>query len=266
VVALAMTAAVLLGGGPLLVAQAAVSAVLVATIQPPTDGVDGSRFLDALLGGAVALVVNAIVPTDPVRLVRREAEPVLSELAGALDDIAAALAGRDRAAAARALERARRIDPATDRFHESIAVGQEMATFAPPRRRARAHLGVYERAVGQVDHAIRNTRVLARGAIRAVELDERVPDRAIEAVRDLARAVRALADELAARQGSGVAEDAALRAAAYSTAALEDTSNLSASVIVGQVRSTAVDLLRGLGMDREEATAAVRDARARLGA
>jgi hypothetical protein len=36
-------------------------------------------------------------------------------------------------------------------------------------------------------------------------------------------------------------------------------------VIVGQVRSTAVDLLRGMGMEGDEARSAVRDARARLG-
>jgi hypothetical protein len=264
VVALAMTVAVLVGGGPMLVSQAAVSAVLVATLQSSSSGVSGARFLDSLLGATIALLINALVPTDPIRLVRREAEPVLTELAGALDDAATALDERDRGAAERALERARGIDPATDRFRDALIAGREMAVLAPPRRRSRAHLSVYETAVEQVDHAVRNTRVLARGAIRAVELDERVPEAAIGAIRDLAAAVRAMADELAERDGAGVAEEAALRAAARSTAALEDTANLSASVIVGQVRSTAVDLLRGLGMDGEEATAAVRDARARL--
>ena len=41
---------------------------------------------------------------------------------------------------------------------------------------------------------------------------------------------------------------------------LERTGNLSVSVIVGQVRSTAVDLLRGTGMTYEDATVAVRAA------
>jgi hypothetical protein len=263
VVALAMTVAVLVGGGPLLVSQTAVSAVLVATLETSSSGLSGARFLDALLGAAIALLINALVPTDPIRLVRREAEPVLAELAAALDDVAQALDERDRAAAERALERARAIDPG-DRFRVAVTAGREMAMLAPPRRRSRAHLIVYATAVAEVDHAVRNTRVLARGAIRAVDLDEHVPDAAIGAIRDLATAVRAMAEELAERDDSGAAEDAALRAAACSTAALEDTANLSASVIVGQVRSTAVDLLRGLGMDGDEATAAVRDARARL--
>ncbi|HEU4657778.1 MAG TPA: FUSC family protein [Capillimicrobium sp.] len=265
VVALAMAAAIVLGGGPLLVSQAAVSAVLVATLQPPTaHGISGARFLDALLGGIVALVVNAAVPTDPLRLVRRAAEPVIGELAAALDDVAAALERRDLEAARAALRRARSIDPATAQLREALSAGRDQATLAPPRRRARGQLAVIAAATAQIDHAIRNTRVLARGAIRAVELDERVPPGAIASIRDLAAAVRGLGEALAGREPSLDAEDAALRAAARSTAALEETSNLSASVIVGQVRSTATDLLRGLGMDGDEARAAVRDAAARL--
>ena len=54
VVALAMVAATLVGGGPLLASQAGASAVLVATLQPPDGGVDFGRALDALVGGGSA--------------------------------------------------------------------------------------------------------------------------------------------------------------------------------------------------------------------
>ena len=56
----------------------------------------------------------------------------------------------------------------------------------------------------------------------------------------------------------------ALRAAAPATLVLEQTSNLSVSVIVAQVRSTAVDLIRGWGLARDEAERLVRDAAHRL--
>jgi hypothetical protein len=42
---------------------------------------------------------------------------------------------------------------------------------------------------------------------------------------------------------------------------LEQTTNLSVSVIVGQVRSTAVDLLRTTGMEPEAARARIRGQR-----
>jgi hypothetical protein len=41
---------------------------------------------------------------------------------------------------------------------------------------------------------------------------------------------------------------------------LENTGNLSVSVIVGQVRSTATDLLAGTGMDSDAAAEDVRQA------
>jgi hypothetical protein len=54
----------------------------------------------------------------------------------------------------------------------------------------------------------------------------------------------------------------AIRAAAHATNVLEDTANLSVSVIVGQIRSTATDLLRSTGVDRAEAQQLVRTAAA----
>src|SRR4051794_39610694 len=95
VVGLTMTVALLLGPGTMFAQQAAVSAALVATLQPPTGGITFARALDALIGGTVALVVNALVlPVHPERLVRRAAHPVLVELAAVLEDVARALALR----------------------------------------------------------------------------------------------------------------------------------------------------------------------------
>ena len=93
VVMLATALAIFLGSGQMLATQAAVSAALVATLQPPTDGVTFDRFLDSLAGAAIALIVNALLlPADPVALVRRAARPLLEELAETLDDIARAIA------------------------------------------------------------------------------------------------------------------------------------------------------------------------------
>jgi hypothetical protein len=61
-----------------------------------------------------------------------------------------------------------------------------------------------------------------------------------------------------------VVREPALRAAAQATLVLEQTSNLSVSVIVAQVRSTAVDLIRGWGLAREEAEQLVREVAHRL--
>jgi len=258
VVMLATALALFLGSGQMLATQAAVSAALVATIQPPTEGFTFARFLDALAGASIALIVNALLlPADPVALVRRAARPVLEELAATLDDVAVAILERDRQLAEEALRRARGIDELTGRFADAVVTSREMARFAPPRRHLRGRVEGYAGVSAQVDLAVRNVRVLARGTIRAVRLDENVPPPIADAVRDLAAAVRALADALDRGGSMERVRDHALRAAATATLVLEGTGNLSVSVIVGQVRSTATDLMAGTGMAPDEAVEAV---------
>src|SRR5918999_1551410 len=168
VVMLATALAIFLGSGQLLATQAAVSAALVATLQPPTEGITFARFLDALAGGGVALLVNGLVlPSDPVAMLRRAARPVLAELAGTLDDIARAIFERDKELARRALQRARGIDELSGRFAEAVSVSRETTRYAPPRRRLRGRVETYADAAAQIDLAVRNVRVLARGTVRA---------------------------------------------------------------------------------------------------
>jgi uncharacterized membrane protein YgaE (UPF0421/DUF939 family) len=259
VVMLAISIAIFLGSGQMMATQAAVSAALVATIQPPTtNGVTFARFLDALAGGTMALIVSGLVlPDNPLRMVRRAAQPVLEELAATLDDVAAAIQERDRELAERALLRARAIDELVDRFADAVSVSRETTRFAPPRRRFRRQVEDYADAAERIDLAVRNVRVLARGAIRAVRLDENMPPQTAEAVRDLATAARAFSTALDDSGDFEPVRSAALRAAATATLVLESTGNLSVSVIVGQVRSTATDLLAGTGMSHDEAAEAV---------
>ena len=261
VIALSMTVALLLGSGQLFAQQAAVSAALVATLQPPDGGITFARAVDALIGGGVALAVSALVlPAHPGRMVREAAGPVLAELAGVLDDVAAALRSRDREAVDAALLRGRAIDDLGRELEDALVVGRETARLIPPRWRTLETVDVYADAAAQIDLAVRNVRVLARGARRAIDLDENVPPELSDALVELGAAVRALRGALEDPGRSEAVRAPALRAAGRATRVLERTGNLSVSVIVGQVRSTAVDLLRGTGLSYEEATVAVRAA------
>lgn len=264
VVCLAMAVAVLVGGGVLLVNQAAISAVLVTTLQMPQGSYSGERLVDALVGCGVALVANALAPVDPVRLVLRQVEPLLARLSGTLVDVADALGAADLEAAREALDGARALDPAVRELQTAVGAGRETTQWAPSRRRSRGRIEDLAAAAESIDRAIRNTRVLARGAVRAIDLGENVPDLVIDGIRDLAAATRALDRHLADPDPDSPAVGAALRAAARASAALEQTGNLSVSVIVGQVRATATDLLLGLGLSYDEAVARVRSARADL--
>lgn len=265
IIGLAMSAAVLSGGGVLLVNQAAISAVLVATLPAPDLADTTHRFVDALIGGGVALAANAITPVDPVRLVRRYLKPLLARLSGTLVDIADALDHASHEEIVAALERARAMDPAVRELKIAVEAGQETISLAPTRRRSRGRVDQLAAAAEPIDLMIRNTRVLARACQRAIDLGEHVPPIVTDAIRDLATSVARLDLHLAGAPSRSTAREAALRAAAKATAALEETSNLSVSVIVGQVRSGATDLLLGLGMSNEDALAQVRSARERLG-
>lgn len=264
IVALAMSAGIFLGGGMLVVNQVAVSAVLVMTLQSDAIGDTPDRLLDALLGAAIALTANAVVPVNPLRIVRRSAEPLLAHLADCLDDLALSIREHNRQLAIDVLVRLRALDAEVAKLREDAETGQEVVALAPGRRRAKAAITPYSRAVVQIDYAVRNSRVLARGVRRSIETDEAVPLRAIEAIDDIATAVRALGGRLASPEGENDAARSALQAAAKATAALEDTANMSVNVIAAQVRSTAVDLLRGGGMDSDAAIDAVREAREQL--
>jgi uncharacterized membrane protein YgaE (UPF0421/DUF939 family) len=261
VVSLSMAVALLLGSGQMFAQQAAVSAALVATLQPPDGGVEFARSLDALVGGSVALLVSALVlPAHPGRMVRAAAAPVLAELAAVLEDVAAALETRERERAQAALRRGRGIDELARELDEALVAGRETALLAPPRRGMLGTVDVYADAAAQIDLAVRNVRVLARGARRAIDLEENVPPEIAGALRELATAVRALAPALEDPAQAEAVRAPALAAAAHGTLVLEQTGNLSVSVIVGQIRSTAVDLIRGTGLSYEEAVDAVRSA------
>jgi uncharacterized membrane protein YgaE (UPF0421/DUF939 family) len=259
VTGLAMLAATLVGGGTLLASQAGASAVLVATLQPP-EGFDFTRSLDALVGSATALVVGALVlPIDPVRLVREGVGPVVDRLAAALERIADALEDREDRDAERALAALSRLDTEYDQLTATLAEAGDAARISLSRRGSLSRLDRYVVAIGEVGLAIENTRALARGATRALALDDSVPREVPAASRELATAARELTTLLEEDHASP-SREAALRAVRLANAVLAETTNLSALHLVGQVRLVAVDLLRAGGVPRSEAQQAVRSA------
>ena len=258
IVFLAMAVAVLLGGSPGVVGQTGVSAAFVVVLEQP-DGFDFGRTGHAAIGVAAAFVMSFVVlPVDPLRQARGAAGPVVRELAGTLEDIAAALVERSVEAAQQALVRARLADPLARDFAEVLSGGRETAVASLPRRRALSALDAYVQTAAQLDLAMRNVRVLARWTVRAVEVGDHVPPGAAEAVRELAAAVRAIEPWLDDRDSAEDVRRHATIAANLASEVLEQTANLSVSVIVGGVRAAAVDLLRGTGLSRDEALAVVR--------
>jgi Fusaric acid resistance protein-like len=243
-VVLAMSAAVLLGGGDLLVVEAGVSAILLVALDPgAAEGFSPNRILEAVVGGGAALAVTSVLfPPDPTLGAGRAAQSVFVELGRTLERVAAGLASRDGGALERALVDSRGIDPLIRAVEDELATGRETARYAPPRRGALVELDRYARSIAQVDYAIRNTRVLARHALRVARADGDVPARLPEALRDLSHAVWELAASYDAPAHADAARDVAVRAAGRVTALHELAPDVA--MIAVQARSVAADLVR----------------------
>ena len=257
-VTLAMTAAVLVNAGQVMLSEAAVSAAIVATVAPHGQGFPPTRLLDALVGGGVALVFSQLLfPVDPVRLVREAGERVLDQLADTLENIADALEKRDLELAEQAMMQARRTGDAWSRFDQALDVGRETARFAPRRRSARSLLTDYEDVGLPLELTVRDVHVLARGAVRALMIGDEVPRDVIEAVRELACAFERVAGRMGDDERAERARHFAMRATRLATGAVPDQENISVSVLAGYTQATAADLLRTLGLEREAAHEAV---------
>jgi hypothetical protein len=102
--------------------------------------------------------------------------------------------------------------------------------------------------------------VLARAAVSMVREGTEAPEELSDTILDLAHAVEALATYIEEPEHPLDTRRFALEAAAEATAVLKDRNDLQTSMLVGQIRSTAVDLLRASGMTHAEALEALREA------
>ena len=265
VVMLAIMAAVFVGGSATLIGQSASSAVLVATLAPPTGGIYYTRFIDALVGGAVGVLVMALLlPVNPLTTVQKAAGPALDLLAEELTGSADALATGDTDRARTALDRMRAGEVALGRFRDALNLARETASLAPVRWRSRAPLAQYVDGAVHIDRAIRNARVLARRSVAVLEDSESVPSELPAALRTLSGAITALKRELASGTQSGKAREFALAAVGTAADAYRTGLGFSGDVVVAQVRSIAADVLRATGLDERTAARAVRRAVGRL--
>ena len=251
VVVVAMSIAVVLSSGQLLVIQSGVQSVFIVALVAD-QGVAVSRWLDAVVGGLVALVIGAVAPTAPLRRSRVEAARTVREVSSTLRDVVAALRRRDRVLAEAALDQARAMEGQLVELRTAASEGVAVVRQSPLLRSHAPAARASSELVVPLDRCARNLRVLARRASVAITRQEVVPDRYVDLVAaladagdDLARVLDEHAAPLAAR---GVLE----RVAGLS-ARVDPSAGLSAEMIRGQVRSMVVDLLVVAGLDDDDA-------------
>lgn len=259
VVTLAVILTVFAGASVGIVIQAAATAVLIVTLSPSTENLEIPRFVDAFVGGGIALLVTAILlPLNPLRVINRAARPALDLLAAQLDTTAEGLRNRDRDRVQRALERLRNNKEELATFTEAIEGAKETVTLSPARWHRRDELTHYAEAADPIDRAMRNSGTLIRRAVTLIEDEEPVPEPMPDAVAHLAESVRLLKQEFAAGEEPQKARERSLRAVSEAGRAYAEGVGFSGSVVIAQVRTTASDLMVASGISQEDANRWVR--------
>lgn len=255
IVALAMSTAILLDTGGLLVTQAAVQSIIVTTLIPQ-PGQAWLRWTDALVGGAVALVAAAVVPSAPLRRPRESAAVVVRKIASLLRAASESAVDGDVERALEMLANARTTEPLIRELQAAADEGMSVVASSPFRRAHRKQVRRMAELVEPIDRAMRNTRVLVRRVAVANYQGEQLPRAYAVLCADLADAT----DEIAAAlERDEMASDArvSLMRIGHGTAEVERVSDLSAEVVLAQIRSIIVDLLQITGLDVVEATDAL---------
>jgi len=252
---LAMSVAVFLGAGTIIVTQAGVQSVIVMTLlaQP---GAAFSRWVDAVVGGSIALLAATVAPAAPLRRPRIQAARVVAELAEILAATAKALRDNDAELAGATLERARRSESALDELRTLASEGIAVVRLSPFRRRHLPAVQAIADLLEPLDRALRNVRVLVRRAAVAVWRGEAVPPPYVDLVSSLSDVTVHIADELGQRRLAESARDG-LSEIGRASSLVAPHPTLSAEVLRAQVRSTVVDLLMLTGLTYHEARARV---------
>lgn len=131
-----------------------------------------------------------------------------------------------------------------------------MVTSSPFRVRHRPTIRRMADLVGPLDRALRSTRVLVRQVAVAAYHRRPVPASYAALARDLADAVDEVIAELQADRMPVAARDALLRVGAGS-GQVERSEEMTAEVVLAQIRSVVADLLVLTGMGQLESTDAL---------
>jgi uncharacterized membrane protein YgaE (UPF0421/DUF939 family) len=255
VVGLSMSVALLLDNGQVFLIQAAVQSIVITALKP-APGQAFTRWTDALIGGAVALVAATVVPAAPLRRPRETAAKVVRKIRDLLQAASDVMVDGDVDRAIALLAEARATDPLIRELQDAADEGLDVVASSPFRIRHAPGLRKMAELVEPLDRALRSTRVLVRNCAVAAYRRHPVPHAYAVITSELAAAVEVVALELDADRMATAAQPA-LVAVGVASSEVERSDDLSAEVILAQIRSVVADLLLLTGMDPFEATDAI---------
>lgn len=230
---------------------AGVQSMLVAVLPAPETGVF-ARSLDGLIGGAMALLITALIPRFDLVRQRGEATALFSLLDQSLRGLHQALQAADSAAAELALARSRRSQSLIDGWSRSLESARGVAAVSPWLRPQRARLADEVRLLVVADLVTRHVRAIAR-RVEVIVRDGRIRPvlaELIDAAADVVRLLGRSRDDEAARYAArAVAAGLAARCAPNAVEGVGD------QVVIVLLRPLVFDVLVHLGTPADEARA-----------
>jgi uncharacterized membrane protein YgaE (UPF0421/DUF939 family) len=255
VVTLSMSIALFITSGQTFVTQAAVQSIIISALVPaPSDAF--VRWSDAVIGGCVALVAATVVPAAPLRRPREQAARVVRKISALLRAAAEVMVDEVASRGLELLADARATDVLIRELQDAADEGMAVVSSSPFRVRHRGNVRQMAELVEPLDRALRSTRVLVRQTAVAAYRGRHVPKSYSLLALDLADATDMVADELEADRMAVAARDALIQVG-EATGLVERADEMTAEVVLAQLRSVIVDLLLLTGMTQAESTDAL---------
>lgn len=252
VAVVAMSLAALVGAGTLLTVQAGINGIIVSTLVASADS-SFSRWIDALIGGAVAFAIALLTPTSPTRRPREHLARALSTLGELLTDTALGVRSGDIDLVDAALQRARGSERFLTSLRTEASEGSAVVAQSALLRRHRTPIRALQAYVEPLDRAIRNARVLCRRASVAGHERVAVPPGYAELVDDLGHVVLLLAQDVQTEADLELRRQDLIDIGRRAHSVAVAGADLSWEVVRAQVASAVVDLLMLTGMEQDEA-------------
>jgi uncharacterized membrane protein YgaE (UPF0421/DUF939 family) len=247
---IAAVAARFIDRGALLVIQAGAQAIIVVGL-PSVSGGPLGRWTDALIGGAIALLVALLTPGDTRRRPRALAEQAVTELAETLETLARGMRSRDVDDVGAALVRGRASEPVLAEWQEGARAARELARISVGRMH-RGELARLEEQAVLVDRTMRSVRVLARRVIPVLEGDHDVEPVAV-LVEGFASGVWRLASDIGSGGDGSRGREALATVAAQADPRTVGEGDWQVQSLVMLLRSPIVDTLEAAGASPGEA-------------
>lgn len=250
-----MLVARFLSAAPHFAIAAAIQAAIAMIL--PFGPVPFARLADGAFGGALAILVTALLPRNPLTAVVRDAHAFFTGFDAAAARLVGALRRGDRPRAERGLEKARGLQSELDAWRTSLDSGRSVARISPFLRGRRAELERHARILDAMDLAMRNLRVVGRRIVYVTDDGRPLPVPA-EAMGEIARAASLVGASIDDISQEPVAREVLLAIAGrLDPAAMLPGAPLGEQALVSAMRPLVVDLLTATGLPPDEARGAI---------